>query len=64
MQDLDEEYDRLMDELEAAVAEKSIDRGKRIQVVRVRIEDLLRAQMGMVSRVPSSDRRSGPNALH
>ena len=62
MQDLDDEYDRLM--LEAAVADKSIDRGKRIQVIRVRIEDMLRTQMGIGNRVPQSDRRRGPNALH
>ena len=64
MQDLDDEYDRLMDELEAAVADKSIGRGQRIQEIRVRIEDLLRAQMGLVSLASSSDRRRGPNALH
>ena len=65
MRDLDAEYDELMDELEAAVRETdSVERGQRIQAVRVRIEDVLREQLGLGARLPSNARQHSPNLLH
>ena len=65
MRDLDAEYDELVDELEEVVQEVgSTGCGERLRVVRLRIEDLLREQMGLAGRMPPSDRRHGPTALH
>ena len=65
MRDLDAEYDELVDELEEVLQEVgSADCGERLRVVRIRIEDLHREQLGITGRLPLSDRRHGPNALH
>ena len=64
MRNIDAEYDELMDELEEAVDENDPgERGARIRVVRLQIEELLQAQMSHISP-PPSDRRTGPNALN
>ena len=63
--DIDEGYDELIDELEAAVDEgDQAERGKRIRMVRLKIEDLLREEMGLPARLPPVDRRWGPDALN
>ena len=65
MRDLDAEYDELMDELEAAVrGTDTVERGQRIQAVRVRIEDVLRQQLGFGARLPSNDRQHKSSVLH
>lgn len=65
MQDLDQEYDRLMDELEAAVAESDCgERGRRIMVIRRRIEGVLRAQMVFSRPAPSRSQSSSLQVLH
>ena len=65
MRDMDAEYDELIDELEAAVDERDhAERGERVRSVRIRIEDLLREQMGLPGRIPLVDRRHGPTALY
>ena len=65
MRDLDQEYDDLMDDLEAAVVEgDSGKRGDLMRTVRIKIEDVLREQMGLASRLQPIDRCHSPNALH
>ena len=65
MRDLDAEYDELVDELEEAVDENdSAKRGERLRVLRLRVEDIIREQMGYSPRPQPSHRRTGPNALH
>ena len=51
MRDLDAEYDELMDELEAVVKQAAPDRGERLRVIRLRIEDLVREQIGIGARL-------------
>ena len=63
LRDIDAEYDELMDELEKAVNAHPAERGELIQVVRRRVEELLLAQMGSISR-PLRVRRTGPDALN
>ena len=60
--DIDAEYDELMDELEEAVNARSPERGERIQVIRRRVDELIRAQVGCLPWQP--DRRSEPSALN
>ena len=65
MRNLDAEYDELIIEPEEVVHDiGSVDRDKHLRLVRLRIEDLRREQMGLPTRLQSTDRRHGPNALN
>ena len=65
LRDLDAEYDELMDELGEILQEiGSADCDGRIRVMRLRIEDLMREQMGLDARLKIGDRRTGPDALN
>ena len=64
MRNYGEKHDELMNELEQALDDDSGERGERIRLIRIRIEDLGREQMGLGARLRANDRRSGPDALN